>query len=50
MARKGYFTCIGKKNHILLYDIPDGVTVERFAEITPCRECGERIMFTSENI
>ena len=44
MAGKGYFTCRGEeKNHVLLYDIPDGETIESFAEKTPCRECSAKI-------
>lgn len=48
MAGKAYFVCRDKENHILLYAIPDGMTVERFAEKTVCRECGERIDFSQE--
>jgi len=43
MASKAYFVCRGNEKHILLYDIPDGETVESFAEKTPCKECGAKI-------
>lgn len=49
MAGKAYFVCRGKeKNHVLLYDLPDGVSIESFAENTPCRECGAKIDYQAE--
>ncbi len=50
MAGKGYFTCRGEKNHIILYEILDGETVESFAEKTPCKECGAKIDWTGDNL
>jgi len=50
MAGKGRFTCRGEEHHIDDYDIPDGESVESFAEKTPCRKCGELIDFTPDNI
>ena len=48
MAGKGHFQCRGEKPHILLYDIPDGETIESFSDKTPCRECGSKIDFSQE--
>ncbi len=48
MAGKGYFACRGEKNHVLLYDIPDGETVQSFAEKTPCRECSAKIDWSQD--
>jgi len=48
MAGKGYFQCRGEKTHILLYDIPDGESVETFSDKTPCRECESKIDFSQE--
>jgi len=48
LAGKGYFTCRGEKPHIILYEIPDGETVESFSEKTPCEECGSKIDWTGE--
>ncbi len=49
MAGKGYFICRGNEHHILLYDTPDGETVESFAEKTPCKECGAKIDWSSDS-
>ncbi len=48
MARKGHFICRGKVTHILVYDIPDGETVQSFAEKTPCEKCGAKIDWYKE--
>jgi len=48
MARKVSFVCRGENNHILVYDIPDGITIESFAENTACRECRVRIDWSEE--
>jgi len=49
MAGKARFTCRGEEHHIDDYDMPDE-SVERFAERTKCKKCGERIDFTPDNI
>jgi len=49
MAGKGRFTCRGEEHHIDDYDMPDE-SVERFAERTKCKKCGERIDYTPDNI
>ncbi len=48
MVRKGHFICSGKDTHILVYDIPDGETVQSFAEKTPCEKCGAKIDWYEE--
>ncbi len=48
MAGKAYFTCRGKDNHVLLYDIPDGETIESFSEKSSCKECGSKIDLSEE--
>jgi len=46
MAGKANFTCRGKDNHVILYDISDGDSVESFAEKTPCEKCGAKIDYS----
>ena len=47
---KGYFVCLNEgKNHIIMYDLPYGVSIESFAEKTPCKECGAKIAWHGEN-
>jgi hypothetical protein len=48
MVGQGHFQCRGEKPHILLYDIPDGETIESVSEKTPCRECGAKIDWSQE--
>jgi len=48
MAGKGNFVCKGEDHHILSYDIPDGETVESFADKTPCKKCGAEIDYSEE--
>ncbi len=50
MAGKGYFMCRGEDHHILIYDIPDGVTVGSFAERASCKEYGERVDIAPDNV
>jgi len=50
MAGKGLFTCRGEEHHVFLYDIPDGESVESFAEKTPCQECKARIDYNLDNV
>ena len=48
MTGKSHFICSGKHTHILVYDIPDGETVQSFAEKTPCEKCGAKIDWYNE--
>jgi len=50
MAGKGYFRCLNEeKNHILMYHIPDGESIESFAEKTPCKDCGAKIAWRGDS-
>ena len=48
MARKGHFICTGKETHILVYNIPNGETVQNFAEKISCEKCGAKIDWYNE--
>ncbi len=48
MAGIEHFICNGKDTHLLVYDIPDGETVQSFAEKTSCEKCGAKIDWYEE--
>ncbi len=43
---KCYFTC--QNDHIIMYDIPIGESIESFEGKTPCKECGAKIYYQVE--
>jgi len=48
MAGKAHFICRGNDHHFLPHNIPNGETVQSFADRTPCEKCGAKIDWSEE--